>query len=185
MKKILIALLAAAMLFAFTACDDDNGPSFREVRNFSELKGAVEAGEKNIALADDIDIKENLELDVAGLTIIGNDHTMTIGSEYNGTGYVINVLAKKWQIKPHLACKKFISAFWNREVLFFTIPQTADADGLPDSQVKALQAAVPVEMSGKVYIHLQRGNPLTLNNKLLGVQDEEEDSEEEDEVENE
>ena len=98
---------------------------------------------------------------------------------------VINVLAKKWQIKPHLACKKFISAFWNREVLFFTIPQTADADGLPDSQVKALQAAVPVEMSGKVYIHLQRGNPLTLNNKLLGVQDEEEDSEEEDEVENE
>ena len=93
MKKILIALLAAAMLFAFTACDDDNGPSFREVRNFSELKGAVEAGEKNIALADDIDIEENLELDVAGLTIIGNDHTMTIGSEYNGTGYVINVLA--------------------------------------------------------------------------------------------
>ena len=92
MKKIFIALLAASMLFAFVACDDDNGPSFKAVRNYNELVGAIEAGEKNIVLASDIEIADGLELDVDGLTIKGDGHSMTVSSA-NGTGFVVNVLA--------------------------------------------------------------------------------------------
>ena len=66
----------------------------RHVRN-AERHANLDVGVSIVDVLDDdvVEVSLLLELDVAGLTIIGNDHTMTIGSEYNGTGYVINVLA--------------------------------------------------------------------------------------------
>lgn len=59
------------------------------------LRTEIEAGEKNIALAADIEIAEAIELDVDGLTIEGNGHTMTVAEkpENLGTNYLINVTA--------------------------------------------------------------------------------------------
>ncbi len=94
MKKIVIMLLAAMMLFAFTACNP-NENAVDGVKTFDELKTEIEAGEKNIALAADIEIAEAIELDVEGLTIEGNGHTMTVAEkpENLGTNYLINVTA--------------------------------------------------------------------------------------------
>ena len=94
MKKIVIMLLAAMMLFAFTACNP-NENAVDGVKTFDELKTEIEAGEKNIALAADIEITEAIELDVEGLTIEGNGHTMTVAEkpENLGTNYLINVTA--------------------------------------------------------------------------------------------
>ena len=42
MKKILIALLAASMLFAFTACDDDNGVDYADPELAAALINAID-----------------------------------------------------------------------------------------------------------------------------------------------
>lgn len=83
MKKVLIALLAASMLFAFTACDDDS-VSFSEVGTAEALAEALANGEKNIALTDDIsDLSEAIVIG-DGVTIDGNGKTIT--STFAATG---------------------------------------------------------------------------------------------------
>ncbi|OHT02499.1 hypothetical protein TRFO_30396 [Tritrichomonas foetus] len=98
---------------------------------------------------------------------------------------VVKFLAKKWQMKPHIACKKFVEMFWNRSIPYFAIPSAeASVDGMEQTQIAALQVSLPVEMSAKVFVHLSKGDTIALDNKLLGVQDEDEeenDEEEEDE----
>lgn len=94
MKKISILLLAALMLFAFTACDP-NANETEGVKSYDELVEKIEAGETDISLAADIEITDKLELDVEGLTINGNDHSMIVNEKPAdlGTSYLINVTA--------------------------------------------------------------------------------------------
>ena len=94
MKKISILLLAALMLFAFTACDP-NANETEGVKSYDELVEKIEAGETDISLAADIEITDKLELDVEGLTINGNDHSMIVNKKPAdlGTSYLINVTA--------------------------------------------------------------------------------------------
>ncbi len=88
MKKLVAILLSAIVLFSFAACN--NGAPLTDVRNQTELIGALEAGDKNIAIANDFDITRPMVINVDGVTINGNGHTLTIKEDISES-YIINV----------------------------------------------------------------------------------------------
>lgn len=101
---------------------------------------------------------------------------------------VITTLCKNWQLKQHLASKKFVDQFLDGSIPFYTMPQNIinTLDGLQQTQASALTGSSQTEeMSGVVFVHLQRGDTISINNKMLGVEDDDDEDDEDDEDEEE
>ena len=86
MKKLLVALLALALVFAFTSCDDTNNVKSVDVATLEELNAALEAlPESGVQVINitadisDVDAQINVTDDVE---INGNNHKIT----WKGTG---------------------------------------------------------------------------------------------------
>ena len=93
---------------------------------------------------------------------------------------VISALCKKWQMKQHLASAKFVDLLLDGTIPFCTMPENSENsyENLQQQQVAALSTCSETEeMSGKLFIHLQRGDTLIIDNKLLGIEGNEDDEE--------
>ncbi|KAH0788033.1 guanine nucleotide-binding protein-like 3 [Histomonas meleagridis] len=78
------------------------------------------------------------------------------------------------------AAKLIMDELWNGRYKYFTVPPDANLTNIMQSQQVALEASLPLELSGQEYIHLNEGNPLAIDEELLGeiMEEEEEDDEE-------
>ena len=101
MKKITIALLAIAMLFAFVACED-NGSDTRvatvttENEFVSTIESASVTGIDKIVLGAPIALDEPVAITKAGLEIVGSsDNVLTVSNsaEYIGAKGMLNINA--------------------------------------------------------------------------------------------
>lgn len=96
---------------------------------------------------------------------------------------VIKALCKEWQMKQHLASRKFVDLISDGTIPFCSMPEnpSASLDNLQQSQIQALvKCSETEEMSGKLFVHLQRGDTLILDNQILGIEGGESDDDDDD-----
>ena len=92
---------------------------------------------------------------------------------------VFNALAQKFKVKPRSAAQMLMDGMWSGKYRYFAMPPDANVASVMPSQQAALEASTPLELSGHEYIHLNEGNPLSIDEEKLGGVIEEEDSNEE------
>lgn len=90
MKKILVSLLAIAMLFAFTACNNENGEPAAQITNAKELADfAAQTGDfegkTNAKLSGTITLKDTVSFAKPGLTLGAEDGAKIVAGETGGT----------------------------------------------------------------------------------------------------
>ena len=90
MKKILISLLAIAMLFAFTACNNENGEPAAQITNAKELADfAAQTGDfegkTNAKLSGTITLKDTVSFTESGLTLGAEKDAKIVAGETGGT----------------------------------------------------------------------------------------------------
>lgn len=90
MKKILVSLLAIAMLFAFTACNNENGEPAAQITNADELAAfAAQTGDfegkTNAKLSGTITLKSTVSFTKSGLTLGAEDGAKIVAGETGGT----------------------------------------------------------------------------------------------------
>ena len=90
MKKILVSLLAIAMLFAFTACNNENGEPAAQITNAKELADfAAQTGDfegkTNAKLSGTITLKDTVSFTESGLTLGAEDGAKIVAGETGGT----------------------------------------------------------------------------------------------------
>ena len=90
MKKILVSLLAIAMLFAFTACNNENGEPAAQITNAKELADfAAQTGDfegkTNAKLSGTITLENTVSFTKPGLTLGAEDGAKIVAGETGGT----------------------------------------------------------------------------------------------------
>ena len=90
MKKILVSLLAIALLFAFTACNNENGEPAAQITNAEELADfAAQTGDfegkTNAKLSGTITLKDTVSFAKPGLTLGSEDGAKIVAGETGGT----------------------------------------------------------------------------------------------------
>ena len=90
MKKILVSLLAIAMLFAFTACNNENGEPAAQITNADELAAfAAQTGDfegkTNAKLSGTITLESTVSFTKSGLTLGAEDGAKIVAGETGGT----------------------------------------------------------------------------------------------------
>ena len=86
---------------------------------------------------------------------------------------VLNELGKRWQIRPRLAAKKFLSNIWCGDTKFYAVPDDTEPGAISPVQDAALAPSVPYDMAAVEYIRLAAGQPLTIDEETLSITEEE------------
>lgn len=94
---------------------------------------------------------------------------------------VLNALKEKWGGKRKEIAQRFMDSIWNGEIKWFAVPDEGTAPQISESQKAALGCSTPYEMCGIEFLQINPGEPINVDEALLGETEEEEEGEAEDE----
>lgn len=140
---------------------------FHEVSSYRFLAQTGEMG--LLKGVDFLDPEYDLALDIISRSQNGNVFEVCQIPAQEDPEAVLNALGKKWMEKPRKAAKTFMEKIWCGDYKFYAVPEDTVAEGLTEVQMAALQASIPLEMSGLVYIEIASGEALTIDEQILAV----------------
>lgn len=91
---------------------------------------------------------------------------------------VIVAYSKKWGIKQKQASLNMIQQMQTGQIHWYAAPDEANASNISQEQAAALEASTPYEMLGFEFMTLNKGDPLEVDDQLMGIDEDNEEEEE-------